>query len=71
MIDRLLHGLLWLTIIGLITGVSGISLFLGYGGVLHLISGRFPDGTAFLSMSLLLGAGAFTLSRHGNELIDR
>jgi hypothetical protein len=71
MMDRLLHFGLWLSVIGMITVASAICLFLGYGGIFDLIAGHYPHGSALLGASLLLGVGAYSLSCHGNELIDR
>ena len=71
MLDRLLMGGLWLTIMGLIMFTAGSSLFLGYRGLFHLLSRQYPAGLTTAGCGIALGIACYSLVRHGDDLMDR
>jgi hypothetical protein len=71
MLDRLLNGILWLTIMALITSTAGAALILGYRGVFGLCAGRYPTGGVALAVGVALAGGSYLLCRNANDLMDR
>lgn len=71
MIDRMLMGFLWLTIMSMIMFTAGLALFLAYRGLYSLIIRQYPTGAASLGGGLAVGIACYCLVRNGDDLMDR
>jgi hypothetical protein len=71
MLDRLLNGALWLTVMTLITATAGAALILSYRGIFTLCANQYRNGATLLGTGAILGLACYLLSRHGNDLMDR
>lgn len=71
MLDRVLRGLLWTTVMGLISACAVGSLLLGYGGLMRLIGGDSAGGGGMMAGGLAAAGVAWGLCRNANDLMDR
>ena len=71
MTDRLLARCLWLLIMALIAGCAMGGLVLMYSGLFNLIGRRFQTGGVVIAAGVVLGAGAWLLCKHSEDLMDR
>jgi hypothetical protein len=71
MTDRLLARCLWLLIMALIAGSALGSLILMYSGLFSLIGRQFLMGGIVVGSGVVLGAGAWMLCKHSEDLMDR
>ena len=70
-LDRLLSHLLRAVVMLLITLTAGGTVFLLYGGLIHLCSAHFLSAMTLLGACPLPSVACYALCRHANDLMDR
>ena len=71
MLDRIVYGALWLTVMGLIMCSAAAALLVGCRGMFAVFARHYPGGIAMIGSGILLGTTTYFLCRYGDDLMDR